>query len=190
MTFKNLIWGLSILSLVATSAHAFDEKYVFIDLDRSFNEYYKTKLADTQLKESADEFNSERNAHVEKYEALQADFNESREEASNTALAQDVRDQKRTLAEEKLVELREQESTIRRFDESRRKQLEDQGRRMRKRIVEEIQSLIRTYARNEGIYAVLDISGQSLNGIPLVLYADNRVDITDDILEQLNKGKE
>ena len=101
-----------------------------------------------------------------------------------------MRDQKRTLAEEKLVELREQESTIRRFDESRRKQLEDQGRRMRKRIVEEIQSLIRTYARNEGIYAVLDISGQSLNGIPLVLYADNRVDITDDILEQLNKGKE
>lgn len=177
-------------SLIVPSAQAIDERIVFVDLDKAFNEYYKTKLADKQLKEQAEDFNSERKELVEVYEKFQEDFNTLRGESSNPALTETARDDLRQQAEEKLIELRDQEQKIRRFDETRRKQLEEQGRRMRKRIVDEIKDKVQTYARNQGFTAVIDTSGQSLNGVTLVLYTDKKVDITINVLELLNKGRE
>ena len=169
---------------------AAEQSVVFVNLDRAFNEFYKTKLADTQLKQQADEFNAERKKLVTDYEKIQKDFNAIRDEAQNTALSDDVRTEKRNVAEEKLVELRDYESRIRRFDDSRRKQLDDQSRRMRKRIVEEIQQIVKDYAKTHGYQAVIDSSGQSLNGVEMILYTDAKIDITDAILDLLNKGKQ
>lgn len=165
-----------------------DQRIVFVNLDRAFSEFYKTKLADAQLKEQADEFNAERKKMVEQYEKIQQTFNATRDEAQNTALSDEVRSRKRSEAEERLVEMRDYESRIRTFDESRRKQLDDQSRRMRKRIVDEIRQVIESYARTEGYSAVIDSSGQSLNGVEMIVYTDSKIDITDSVLDMLNKG--
>jgi outer membrane protein len=171
------------------SVSAVEQSIVFVNLDRAFNEFYKTKLADTQLKQQADEFNAERKKLVIDYEKIQKDFNAIRDVAQNTALSDEIRTEKRNAAEEKLVELRDYESRIRRFDDSRRKQLDDQSRRMRKRIVEEVQQIVKDYAKTQGYQAVVDSSGQSLNGVEMILYTDTKIDITDMILDLLNKGK-
>jgi outer membrane protein len=176
--------------LILNPAMGADTTIVFVDLDKAFNEYYKTKLADSQLKEQAEEFNSERKKLVEVYEGLQEEFNKLREDSANPGLTEEARTDLRNQAEEKLIELRDQEQKIRRFDETRRKQLEDQGRRMRKRIVDEIKEKVQIFARNQGYTAVIDTSGQSLNGVELVIYVDKKVDVTPSILELLNKGRE
>jgi len=172
----------------AVSVRAQDGKVGFVDLDKVFNDFYKTKLADAQLKDQADQFTSDRKQIVERLKKLREEFNATREAAQNTALSEEVRNQKRDEAEEKLVALREEESKLRQFDEQRRKQLDDQGRRMRNRIVQEIRSTISDYAREKGFSAVLDSSGESMNGVALVLYMDDAVDITGEILQILNKG--
>ena len=91
-------------------------------------------------------------------------------------------------AEDKLVSIRELEAKIRRFDESRRKQLDEQSRRMRKGIVEEIRKVINDYAVKKGYHAVVDSSGQSFNAVELILYTDPKVDITAAIIEELKKS--
>lgn len=184
-TVMALIWAWGAMMPAAAQ----DTRLAFIDLDRVFNEFYKTKLADEQLKEQADEFSEERRRMVEEYEAMQEAFTQAREDAQNPALSDEVRTRRRNEAEEKLLDLREFESRIQRFDQSRRKQLEDQGRRMRGRIVNEIQDVIRTYARNQGFHAVIDSSGQSLNAVEIILYVDSRVDISDPVIELLNRGR-
>ncbi|MFT5124750.1 MAG: outer membrane protein [Candidatus Omnitrophota bacterium] len=186
----NLLMPIVASAILLQPAMAADTTVVFVDLDKAFNEYYKTKLADSQLKEQAEEFNSERKKLVEVYESLQEAFNKLREDSANPGLKEDARTELRNQAEEKLIELRDQEQKIRRFDETRRKQLEDQGRRMRKRIVDEIKEKVQTFARNQGYAAVIDISGQSLNGVEIVIYVDKKVDVTPSILELLNKGRE
>ena len=185
------LFVLAVLGLCAAGpARALDEKIAFIDLDKVFNEYYKTKLADKQLKEQAKDFNEEREGLLAEYEDLQGVFNTAREDAQNTALSEEVRNSKRNEAEEKLIELREFENKIRNFDTSRKKQLEDQSRRMRKRIVEEIRQNIQTFARNQGYDAVLDSSGESFNGVPMIVYHDEKLDITAEMIDLINKGKE
>jgi len=189
MTVKGLVVvvGLAILAGVSLDACAADEPIVFVNMERAFSEFYKTKLADEQLKKQAEEFNEERKKLTADFEKLQEQFNILRDEAQNTALSEDARALKRSAAEEKLIETRDTETRIRRFDEARQKQLDDQTRRMRKRIVDEIRTVIQTYARTQGLSTVIDSSGQSFNGVELVLYQDVRSDITDAILEQLNK---
>ena len=178
------------VGLMATSSFGQSHQIRLIDLDRAFNEFYKTKLADAQLKDQAEAFNEERKKLMRDREALAEEFKNYREEAGNTALTEAARDQLKIKAEEKLIELRDQESKIRNFDESRRKQLEEQGRRMRKRLVNEILEELDKFAKNEGLGAVIDTSGQSLNGVALVLYTDARLDITDDILAIMNQGQQ
>lgn len=174
---------------VAGMAQGQEVKFAFVDLDKAFNEFYKTKLADAQLKTQAEEFKTERKKLVDDFKKLQEGFDKLREEAQNTALNEDVRSAKKAEAEEKLVEIREQESKIRRFDESRQKQLDEQSRRMRNRLVEEIQEVVRAYARKDNVLAVIDSSANSLNGVPLVVYSDPKRDITAAVIDELNKGK-
>jgi outer membrane protein len=187
---KRLMVSVFVLGLGLTPGFAAEQSVVFVNLDRAFTEFYKTKLADAQLKQQADEFSNERKTLVANYEKIQKELNTIRDEAQNVALSDDVRTEKRNLAEEKLVEIREVESRIRRFDESRRKQLDDQSRRMRKRIVDEIRQIVLDYAKTQGFQAVIDSSGQSLNGVEMILYTDSQIDITDEVLGILNKGKE
>jgi outer membrane protein len=189
MMNRTILALVAVMGMVAFGAQAQDQRIVFIDLDRVFNEFYKTKLADAQLKDQAEEFNEERRKLVEEFETLQAKFTDAREEAQNTALSEEVRNRKRNEAEELLIDIREFESRMQRFDTSRRKQLEDQGRRMRTRIVTEIQDVISNHARNQGYTSVIDSSGQSLNAVEIVLYVDPRVDISEAVIELLNKGQ-
>jgi outer membrane protein len=185
-----ILMAAALLALRLPVAAAAEEKLVFINLDRVFNEYYKTKLADAQLKEQAEEFKEERKKLIDDLQKLQETFSDAREQAQNTALNEEVRIRKRDQAEEKLVEIREQESKIRRFDDSRQKQLDEQSRRMRKRIVDEIREVISTYARSQGYTSVVDSSGESMNLVPIFLYTDAKADITDAVVELLNKSRD
>lgn len=187
---KQFVLIAALAGAVAFSAPAEDQRIAFVDLDKTFNGFYKTKLADAQLKEQAEEFKTERKTFVDAFQKLQDEFDALRDESQNAALNEDVRSEKRAAAEEKLVEVREQESKIRRFDESRQKQLDEQSRRMRNRLVDEIKEVVRSYAVTQNYLAVLDSSGNSLNGVDLIVYADMHYDITPVIIEQLNKGKD
>ncbi len=162
------------------------ERIAFIDMERVFQEFHKTQLADAQLKRQAREFAQERDVLVEQAEALRDEHNELRSQAMDPAISDEAREDIMVQVEEKLVEFREKENEINEFNQLRAKQLEDQGRRMRENIVEEIQSVINRYARNNNHIAVIDSSSQSLNAIDVVLFVDTRYDITDDVIELLN----
>lgn len=175
---------------LAATAGAQDRKGTtgFINLDRCFNEYYKTRVADAQLKSQAKEFDEELKKLMGDAERLQKEFNVLREESQNTALSEEVRSAKRNSAEEKVMAIREQETRIQGFRERRGKQLEEQSRRMRRGLVGEIRDIVKTHARERGFEAVLDSSGASLNGVESVLYVDPRNDITEEVVVLLNKG--
>jgi outer membrane protein len=184
----SVLMGVMTLGL-AQPASAVDGGTVYVNLNKVFDEFYKTKLADAQLKEQADQYKEERTKLVDDFKKLQDDFKAARDEAQNTALNEEARNTRRTEAEEKLVELREMENKIRRFEESRRRQLDEQTRRVRTKLVDEIKEVLAKLAREKGYGAVIDASGENLNGVSTILYYDSKADITDLLVDLLNKGK-
>lgn len=186
---RNRLFLICLASLFLTTAWSAELRIRIVDLSKVFNEFYKTKLADAQLKEQIAEMRDERKELYDSFVALQQEFNELREQSTDAGLSEEERGKLTTDAAERLKLIREQENKIRRMDEIRRKQIEEQGRRMRKRIVDEIRETVVSYATSQGLDAVLDSSGQSLNGVDVVLFADSRVDVTDSIIELLNKNQ-
>ena len=59
--------------------------------------------------------------------------------------------------------------------------------RMREGIVKEITDVVMEKVKAKSLEFVLDKSGVSINGVPVVLYAPENVDFTTEIIETLNK---
>jgi len=171
------------------SAGAAELKVGLVNMTRAFSEFYKTKLADAQLREMAEEFNEERRGLMATLEELRKAADTAREQAQVAVLTEEARRQKRAEAEERLVEQRQHEEKIRQYDDSRRKQLEEQQRRMRGRLVDEIRETARSYAQQQGLSLVLDSSAQGANTLEIVIYNNGQHDITSAVIEALNKNQ-
>ncbi|NCC51603.1 MAG: OmpH family outer membrane protein [Spartobacteria bacterium] len=189
MKKRSLVVATLAVACLASSARAYDEKIVFVDMNTLFEKYYKTEKADRQLQEQADELNSKYEAMVENIEVMREEFNALRDAAQDGALSTEAREKKKADAESKLLEISDEEQKMRRFRETHGKQLSGQQRRMRETIVGEITEVLVDYARNQGYSSVIDSSGESLNGVPLILYSDGNRDITEKVLKELNAGK-
>ena len=60
---------------------------------------------------------------------------------------------------------------------------------MRNGIVDEITKLVLDKVKTEDYDVVMDRSGLSLNGVPILIFAKDGLDFSDDIITQLNKNK-
>ncbi len=179
----------ALLGGLAGVVRAEEPSIVFVDLDSVFTNYYKTKTAEAQLKEQADEIKAERSGMIEQFKVIEDSYKALRAQAQNTALSEDARNLKRAEAEDKLIEVRDMEGKIRRLEESAQRKIDEQSRRARKRLVEEINVVIREYALTKNYTAIIDISGESLNGVPTVVFYNPNLDVTKQLIELVNTRK-
>jgi Skp family chaperone for outer membrane proteins len=66
--------------------------------------------------------------------------------------------------------------------------LDRQKQRRRSSILKDITDALERVGRTEGYTAILDSSGFSFNGVPVVIFSDSRFDITREVVELLNLG--
>ena len=173
------------LGLMSTTAFA-QAKIATVDLRKLFDNYWKTKQADAALKDRAAELDKE-------YKTLREDFNKLKEEAqkfvasaNDLAVSEDEREKRKKTAETKLRELKEQDDNIVKFERSAKTSLDEQSRRMRGLILEEIRNLVNAKAKTGGFTLVVDVAAETGNNTPIVLYTNGENDLTTDILKQLN----
>lgn len=167
---------------------AAEQKIAFINMERVFDEYYKTKTANIQFKARGEEIDGKRKEFVAKTKALKADFDRLNAEYRDKSLNDATREKKREEAEDKLSEFKEAEGKLMEFDKVYKKEIADQMRQMQTQIVGEIRGVIQTYAAENKIDIVFDSSGKTLNNVEGVMYFDKRTDITDPILAIMNKN--
>ena len=108
-------------------------------------------------------------------------------QADNTALSDEAREKNRILAEEKLSELREREREIRETASLRRKQLNDQQARMRRRIVKKLREIVKGYCEENKITLVLDSALPGSAAVEAVVYSAEHLDITEEVLGLIKK---
>ena len=180
-----------VLALALTEgARAAEMKVAVVNAGALLKQYYKTARADAQFQDQVEEFGAERDKLLAEHRRLKKEFEQLRAESQSKAFSEDARDKRKVQAEEKLTQVVEYENNIRDLAQSRRKQLEDDGRRMQKKLLGEIQDIVQAYAKTNGFALVLDSSGPASSALPTVLFADEKLDITDAVLKILNAGKD
>lgn len=165
---------------------AADIKVAVIDMQKVFKEYNKTVEADTKLKEQMSGYKKERDDRMEDYRKLIEQIKGLQEGAQDPSLSEDARKEKQQKLQEKIQEAQSREREIREFDGTTQKLFGDQSKRMRDKILEEIQAKINEFAK--GKYSlVFDKSGMTLNGTPSLIYNEGLADLTDEVIKALNK---
>lgn len=184
-----LKWHLIAAVLLATawSASA-EQKIAFINMERVFDEYHKTKTANARFKVRGEEIDVKRKELVTKAKTLKAEFDKLNAEYRDKSLNENAREKKREAGEDKLTELKEAEGNLMEFDKVFKKEISDQMRQMQLQIVGEIRGVIQTYAAENKIDIVFDSSGKTLNNVESVMYFDFSLDITEPILAIMNKN--
>jgi len=177
------------LVLACGAAQAGDLKIATVDGNRLLKGYYKTGLADRHMQEQYEDFRAERDKLIAEHKKLKQQFESLRAEADNKALTDEARDKKKEQAEERLTQVIESENTINDKAASRKKQLEDEGRKIQTELAKSIQAAVKAVAAKDGYTLVLESSGLLANGLEPVLYADPKTDITDAVMTILNADK-
>ena len=108
-----------------------------------------------------------------------------REAAKNPLLSEEARMQKRSEAEDKLTELQEFELRARRTQETKLKQMREQVLKSRQAIVDELLETVNQFAKANEYDLVLDRSGLTMNAVPLVVFSNPDLDVTERMIAYL-----
>jgi len=173
---------------LVTAAEQKSQNIAFINMERVFDEYYKTRAANLQFKARGEELDSKRKELLSKVKAVKAEFDKLNAESRDKSLNDNARAKKKEAAEDKLSEAREAEEKLLEFDKSSKKEIAEQMRQMQQQIVGEIRGVIQSYSVEHKIDIVFDNSGKTLNNVEAVMYFDKNMDITEPILTIMNKN--
>lgn len=186
MTLKKILLALTVASVLALPASAQVQKIGFIDLRKVFDNYWKTKQADANLKEEASGFDKEKQAMVNQIRKDEETYKKLLESANDAVISAEEREKRKKSAEELLAKLRDADNNIRQFVTQADTTLREKQRRIRDNILVEIKDVIKAKAKAGNYNVVLDTAGESINNTPLLLYTTGENDITDDVLKDLN----
>jgi outer membrane protein len=172
-------WGL----IAAASAQG---KIGIIDLRKVFDDYHKTRTADTMLKDQAADLDKERKSMMEQYQKSTDDYKAALEGANDQAVSIDEREKRKKTAESRLLDIKKLEQDISQFDRQARVTLEEEQRKLRDKILVEIRGVINNKAKSEGYTLVVDSAAESINKTPVVMYTNGENDLTTAVLKELN----
>src|ERR1041385_7264350 len=158
-----------------------------IDMQRAFKEYGKTKDAEAKINDAKNAAKKEYDDRAESYKKALDEINNLNKQLESAATSADAKTKLAKDRDDKITNIKNMEREINEFRQTRERQLQEQALRMREGIVKEITDVVMEKVKTNNIDFVFDKSGMSLNGVPLLMYARDNVDFTNDIITVLNK---
>jgi outer membrane protein len=183
--FGTIVPGLLALSLLSGTALA-QTRLATVDMRKVFEGYWKTKKADAQLKERAAEMEKEHKTMLDDWKKGKEEYATLLGDANNQVLSPEERDKRKKAAEDKFKQLKETEDTIQQYERQARTTLDEQRKRMRDSILEEIKTAVSAKAKQAGFALVVDTTAETIANTPVFLYSSNENDMTKTVLDQLN----
>jgi outer membrane protein len=187
LNLKGLVTAL-LLGLLPLGAQA-EIKLGIVDLRKVFDGYYKTKDADTKIKEEAGGLEKTAKGMLEDYKKANEEYKTLMEAANDAAVSTEEKQKRKKAAEDKLIEIRQTEQQVQAFQRQSETTLLEKRRRMRDQILREIRETVVSKAKTLGLTLVIDTAADSINQTPIVLYTNGENDITDDLLVTLNASQ-
>src|SRR5690349_9660362 len=158
-----------------------------VDMNRAFKEYNKTKDAETKINDAKNAAKKEYDDRADAYKKALDEINNLNKQLDSSALSADAKTKLAKDRDDKIANIKNMEREINEFRQTRERQLQEQALRMREGIVKEITDVVMDKVKSNNLDFVFDKSGMSLNGVPLLMYAKDNVDFTNDVVSTLNK---
>ncbi|TFE70407.1 hypothetical protein A7Q09_03760 [Methylacidiphilum sp. Yel] len=160
-----------------------------VDLQKAFNDFYKTKEADAEMKSKVAAFEKERQEMANDLNKVGEEAKKMHDAAQDKTLSEAARAEKQKAFEAKAQDFQAMQRKFQEFQYVRTKELEDRSQRIRQNIIDEITKAILEISSREKFTLVFDKSGKSLSGTNVLLYCQDVKDITDEVIRTINATK-
>lgn len=177
--------GLILAGFLGVSAYG-QSRIATIDLGKVFDNYWKTKQAQTIIKERRADIEKEYNNMVQDRKTAREEYDKLMAEANDPAVSAEEREKRKRAAEDKLKYLRDQEEVMQQYQRQAAVTIEEQTKRLRDNILSEIRTIVNARAKSAAYSLVIDVAAETVNRTPFVLYSSNEHDLTQDVLKELN----
>ena len=183
-----------LLTLLSHSALA-QTKVATVDMRQLFDNYYKTRLAQAALQERSAQLTKDDNSMKDDLKKATDDYQRLLEQSNDPAISADERDRRKQAAADKLKQLGDRRAAIEQYDRTGQATLNDQLQHMSEKIRADIQAAVNSRAKAGGYTIVLNSASEGINlgsaniTVPsAVIYSINGIDLTAEVLKQLNAG--
>jgi len=159
-----------------------------VDMNLIFKEYYKTKDAQAKYAQAEADADKDLNARVDALKKSIQEISQINAALEQSDLGKEERDAKTKDREAKVAAARSLDHEIAEYRSSKQKSLQDQFLRMRKDIVDDIMKSLGGIVKAKGYDLVFDKSGLSAGAVPVVIYAREDLDFSQEVLVEINKN--
>lgn len=178
-----------VLSLGFTGTASAELKIGSVDMKKIFESYWRTKEAETKMSETRATLKRDLDERNEKRKELQDKIEKLNDEVRKPELSKDKAQTKMKEREEKIAEWQNMMRELQQYQAEKEKQLADQTLRIRNGLVEEIRKIVDEKVKAASYDLVFDTSGNSINNVPVVMYAKESYDFTKEVIEKLNADR-
>jgi len=185
---RSFLAGVFLFALMGGAASA-QGRIGTIDLRKVFDNYWKKKQAEAQLKDRQAEIQKELKSMVQELEKGKEEYGTMVRALDDGAISADEKDKRKSSAEKKLKELQEMQNNGVQYQKQAEATLMEQTDRMRSNILAEIRNIVNAKAKTSGFSMVIDTAAETINKTPVFMYVNGENDITDAVLLQLNSNQ-
>jgi Skp family chaperone for outer membrane proteins len=190
MELKSLSLAVALVTvLFSASCPAEDPRVAVISMEKVFESHHETRKANEEMKERIDELEKDRKAMLDEMKTIKTEMEALRLEAEDKSLSEEAQAKRREETKKKYADYMEAEEKLIHFDRLSKNEFGSEMRATQEKIVGDIRKTVRDYVKDKKITLVLDSSGKTMNGVEPVIYFDGAMDITDAVIELLNKNK-
>jgi Skp family chaperone for outer membrane proteins len=157
-----------------------------IDMESVLKAYHKTAKAEAEIDRQKTEYKAELGRMRKHQDELDGQFEAARAAAREAGLDDKTMQERLAASEDKLMQVKEYEHQVMDYAEKGKKQLQDQSMRIRNQLRGEIRECVKKLAGKQGYALVLDISYGVSEWGSYVVFTDETIDISKQVLELLN----
>lgn len=170
MNRKLLVAAAILAALLPCTSALAQGKVGVINLTKVFDEFWRTKQADVQIKDRLTEFEKMGQSMYDDYKKANEEFGKQIEAANDPALSKEETDKRRKDLDKKRKDILEMENNIKQFQGNSQRALMEQRGRVRESILRDVRGVIEEKAKSGGYATVLDVSALSATGTPVVIF--------------------
>lgn len=176
-----------ILFFCAVTLYA-QQKIAVVDMQKVFSGYDKTKTLELQMNEQVKVYQEYAAKLLQEYRTIESECKRLRDDSMNLTLSEAERESRKRSFLSKTEDLKRKEQEITEYNRSRQKLLKEQFDKKRAEVIAEIRQVVSNKCMLEGWTMALDKSGVTLNDLPIVIYNVSSIDITQAVLDDLNRA--
>ncbi|MEO1856439.1 MAG: OmpH family outer membrane protein [Rubritalea sp.] len=187
---KNILKSFLVSAATAmclSSVSAEDLKIASVNMEMLFNEFHMTKKVQAQVKVDQERIQKDNASRLEHIRGLQSEIEKLSKQRGDATISD-----KKRLEIERQIKLKVSEGNA--ADNERRQWLQRQSKALgeqtgeeQRAILENIQSKIADYAREQDFDVIVDQSSRSATRTPVFAFIKDKYDVTAELLKDLNK---